>query len=117
MVATLVVTLALALPAAKAPAANGLRGQVWEGPTTPVCRTDVPCDRPAVGVVLYFSRNGARVRAVKTDANGWYTAPLPPATYTVKSSRGIRRTPFPTHVKVRPGHVDRLDFHIDTGIR
>lgn len=95
---------------------NGLRGQVLIGPTTPVCRTDIPCEAPARGVTLTFARSGDRVLSVKTDAQGWYRATLPAAIYTVDSGQRRERL-FPQNVKVRPGHVDRLDFHIDTGLR
>ena len=117
VVAVLAAALALAVPAAATPAQNGLHGRVWEGPTTPVCRSDLPCERPAANLTLTFSRDGVLAKTVKTDAKGWYTATMPAAIYTVKANRGMRRTPVPMRVKVRSGHVDRLDFHIDTGIR
>jgi hypothetical protein len=99
---------------------NGLRGRVFAGPTTPVCRPDIPCEAPAPGVTLVFQRRGSRILTVKTDADGWYRATLPAAIYVVETGTARRsaiETLSPRNVKVRLGHVDRLDFHIDTGIR
>ena len=59
-----VIALALATPAGGVPG-SGLYGVVVRGPITPVCTTETPCEAPAVGVKLFFARNGA-VRTVVT---------------------------------------------------
>jgi hypothetical protein len=116
LAATLAVGLALAAGSAQAP--SGFHGVVSRGPVTPVCRTNEPCDAPAAGVVLRFSREDAPVRTVKTDADGVYRILLPAAIYSVTTNqRSFGKQPSPHRVKVRLAHVDRLDFHIDTGIR
>jgi hypothetical protein len=108
----------LALAARPAGTPSGLHGVVYRGPTTPVCRSDEPCDAPAGGVTLFFSRPGVSTRTVKTAANGSYRIILPAAIYTVVTDqRRFGRIPFPHRIKVRVAHVDSLDFHIDTGIR
>jgi hypothetical protein len=83
----------------------------------PVCRVGVPCDGPAPGVTLTFSRAGI-VRTVRTDTQGAYQIALPPGTYSVTTdSRPFGVTPRPAAVHVRAGHWDRIAFTIDTGIR
>jgi hypothetical protein len=99
---------------------NGLHGTVFRGPTTPVCTVNHPCEAPAAGLTLTFSRPGAAPTRTKTNEDGKYRVLLPAAIYTVSTrpSGPERATaPFPRRVKVRRGHVDKLDFHIDTGIR
>ena len=39
-------------------ATGGLKGRVMRGPTMPVCRVGVPCEEPARGVKLIFTRSG-----------------------------------------------------------
>ena len=98
---------------------SGLHGIVTRGPTTPVCRVGVPCNAPAVGALLVFSRAGRIVVHVRTGAGGRYSVRLTPGYYTVQVSPvprigfGIR----PAHVLVRRNVDTRLDFSIDTGIR
>src|SRR3954454_16316849 len=107
----------VALFAVLAIALTGLHGTVSKGPTTPVCRVGTPCSAPAQ-VTLLFQRAGRTTR-VHTTATGTYTARLAPGYYTVKTVERIGITPNirPQRVHVRAGHLDRLDFRIDTGIR
>jgi hypothetical protein len=107
----MVLALALAL--------GGLHGVVMRGPTAPVCRVGVPCERPAVGVVLTFAHARTVVARVRTDTRGRYALRLAPGTYTVgvlpspTIGAGIR----PGTVRVPPGLPARVDFLLDTGIR
>jgi len=94
-------------------AAAVLHGTVSIGPTTPVCRAGVPCEKPAAGVVLTFTR-GTHVFRARTDGRGRYTITLPAGTYAVRASAGMRMTPV--EVLVRAGSHLR-GFAIDTGIR
>jgi hypothetical protein len=105
------------LLAALAILVSGLHGTVTKGPTTPVCREGVPCSAPAQ-VTLLFQRAGRTTR-VRSTAAGRYRAILTPGYYTVRTVEriGIRPNIRPQRVHVRAGHVDRLDFSIDTGIR
>jgi hypothetical protein len=105
-VAAIAVTLAL------------LHGIVMRGPSTPVCRVGMPCNEPAVGAVLVFSRNGRAAARVEVGAGGRYAVRLRPGTYTV------RQSPAPKiGFGIRPGTVlvrstgTRANFFIDTGIR
>ena len=105
------------LLAALAILVSGLQGTVTKGPTTPVCRQGQPCTAPAQ-VTLLFQRAGRTTR-VRSTAAGRYRAILVPGYYTVRTAERIGITPNirPMRVHVRAGHVDRLDFTIDTGIR
>lgn len=110
--------LAGAHPLRDAALPNGLHGIVYRSPITPVCRTGVPCEAPAPNVRLIFTRPGFRASSAKTARDGSYRILLPAAIYAVQTDRaGIGKRPYPARVKVRRGHVDKLDFRIDTGIR
>jgi len=115
--AVIVLILTVAAGASAASSSSGLRGTVLRGPIMPVCREGVPCDAPAPGLVLAFSRAGV-VRKTRTDAKGAYRIALPPGAYSVTTSlRLFGRTPRPARVRVRAGHWDRIVFSVDTGIR
>ena len=95
--------------------ASGLPGVATKGPTTPVCRDDVPCSAPAAGVTILFTHAGLR-RGVTTDAHGRYRVVLPPGRYAVEIPR--QRFGFqPRSVRVVTGRYRRVDFFLDTGIR
>jgi hypothetical protein len=91
-----------------------LHGTVRIGPTTPVCRAEVPCTKPAAHVVLSFSRGATHVR-VRTDALGRYHLHLAPGTWTLTTRFGIRPRPI-RFVVPRAASATR-NFSIDTGIR
>jgi Carboxypeptidase regulatory-like domain len=116
-IAVMAAGLALAAGASAATSRSGLHGTVMRGPITPVCKVGVPCEAPAGGVTLTFSRAGV-VRETRTDQQGSYRIALPPGIYAVTtSSKPFGRTPRPARVHVRAGHSDRIAFTIDTGIR
>src|SRR3954469_10077409 len=111
------VSLAAVAGVSGAPRGSGLDGTGRRGPVTPVCRVGVPCDAPAPKVVLTFSR-ASLIRATRTDEHGAYRIQLPPGIYSVRTnSRPFGQMPRPAHVRVRAGHVDKIVFTIDTGIR
>jgi hypothetical protein len=117
LLAIVVVGLTLVASASAASPSSGLHGTVRRGPISPVCREGVPCDAPAPGVVLSFTRNGV-VRKARTSLNGTYRIALPPGTYSVTTSlRLFGRTPRPARVRVRAGRWDTIGFSVDTGIR
>jgi hypothetical protein len=90
-----------------------VKGTVTIGPLTPVCRAGTPCDGPAKRVVLTFSSPSHTVRAT-TCAGGAYAVRLPPGTYSVTASKGMRISPSRLVVGSAP---KRQSFSIDTGIR
>ena len=91
-----------------------LHGTVRIGPTTPVCRAGVPCEKPAAHVTLTFTRRTVHVRAT-TDVRGLYRVRLAPGTWTVRASAGMRMTP--SRIVVPRAVSWRRNFSIDTGIR
>ncbi len=96
---------------------GSLHGTVMRGPTTPVCRVDVPCEEPAAHVTLLFARNGTSKRTT-TDRNGRYRLRLAAGVYLVRTNqRPFGTAPRPASVRVRAGRDTRVDFDIDTGIR
>jgi hypothetical protein len=100
-------------------ATTGLRGLVKRGPIMPVCRIGVPCDEPARGVKLKFSRSGKVVATATTNQRGWYRVTLRAGRYSVSTTR--RAAPEtsiqPRLATVAAGRMKRRDFFIDTGIR
>ena len=116
--AIVVAALAVAGSAASTTTPSGLRGVVLRGPITPVCTVGVPCDAPAVGVVLVFSRSGNVVARITTNRNGAYRLALRPGRYGVTTARRtIGSGLTPRSVFVPRGRVARVDFKLDTGIR
>jgi hypothetical protein len=90
-----------------------------EGPITPVCRIDVPCERPVAGLVLEFKRGGRVVARVKTTAKGTYRLKLRAGAYAVTTvpPRRVGTGLTPKRVRVPKARMARRDFHLDTGLR
>jgi hypothetical protein len=98
--------------------ATGLKGKVMRGPTQPVCQINEPCEEPARGVRLVFSRSGKVVARAKTDQKGWYRVTLRPGRYGVSTvNPQVSRRFTPKSATVPTASVRRVDFDIDTGIR
>jgi hypothetical protein len=111
-------TVASASAATASTPASGLRGVVMRGPTSPVCRQDEPCEEPAAGVVLRFSRAGTVVARVKTGPKGGYAIRLGRGTYRVTTAHArLGGGLSPRLVSVPRGRVARVDFFLDTGIQ
>jgi hypothetical protein len=111
-------TLVLGCGSAGAGTATGLKGKVMRGPTLPVCRITEPCEEPARGVRLVFSRAGKVVARATTNQKGWYRVTLRPGRYAVTTSNPrIGKNLTPKSATVPKDRVKRLDFDIDTGIR
>ena len=98
--------------------ASGLNGRVMRGPTTPVCHIGKPCEEPARGVKLIFSRSGKVVARTTTNEKGRYRIALKSGAYSVRTNRpAFEKVPQPSRVSVPSARFKRVDFHIDTGIR
>jgi hypothetical protein len=120
VVAITLAALALASAGAAAPSglASGLRGVVMRGPIKPVCFEGEPCEEPAAGVTLRFTRAGTVVARVKTGPAGDYTVRLRPGVYTVAVLPFRLGTALtPRRVRVPERRLARIDFHLDTGIQ
>jgi hypothetical protein len=98
---------------------SGLRGVVMRGPIRPVCGVNDPCDAPASGVLLRFSRAGVVVARATTGSAGGYRVKLRAGRYVVTTSSTPRvgTGVTPSVVRVPRGRVAHVDFHIDTGIQ
>ena len=98
---------------------GSLHGVVMRGPIAPVSGVGMPCNEPARGAVLVFSRGGREAARVTVGLHGRYTVRLAAGTYLVRQAAaprigfGIR----PDRVRVIGGASTRADFFIDTGIR
>jgi hypothetical protein len=94
---------------------SGLYGVVTRGPTTPVCRVDVPCTKPYGHSTLVFTRPGV-TRKVTTDAQGKYRVALPAGRWSLR----VQDAHFgwrPSTVTVPSGRYAKLNVFVDTGIR
>jgi hypothetical protein len=110
--------LALGCGSAGGGTSTGLRGLVKRGPTMPVCRVGVPCEEPARGVKLLFSRSGKVVATATTNSKGWYRVTLRPGRYSVRTNRKAHEQSLQPRTATAPtSGMKRRDFHIDTGIR
>ena len=99
-------------------ATGGLKGRVMRGPIMPVCRVGVPCDEPARGVKLIFSRSGKVVGRTTTNQKGYYRIALRRGAYSVRTNRrGPEKVPQPSRVSAPSDRFKRVNFNIDTGIR
>jgi hypothetical protein len=105
----------------RATLSSGVQGAVVRGPTTPVCRAEMPCSAPVVGALVVARRAAATTVAarVRTDERGRFRLTLPPATYMVSVSltRGTTVRTQQKRVHVQDGRFAALRFVFDTGIR
>jgi hypothetical protein len=92
---------------------SGLYGDVTRGPISPVCVAEQPCDEPAAGAVLVFSREGREIVRAKAKVDGSYRVRIPAGVYVVRAGRRVE----PAKVRVLRGRMLRVNFSIDTGIR
>jgi hypothetical protein len=89
------------------------------GPVTPVCAIEVPCDGPAAGVRLVVRHSGTVVGRAITNEDGRARLAFLPGRYLVTASYGESVQPRveSASIQVRAGHITRLHFAFDTGIR
>ena len=112
-------TLTYKAPAGRCAAAGttavgtGIAGEVRRGPITPVCVAEQPCDAPAPNIGVTISQAGAVVARTTTGADGGFAVSLTEGRYAV----AVTGRAAPQTAEVAAGHVSRLDFSIDTGIR
>ena len=112
------IALAFGYASAGSGTATGLRGKVMRGPTQPVCRVNEPCEEPARGVRLVFSRSGKVVARARTNQKGWYRVTLRPGRYAVSTMNPrVAKNFSPKSATVPKTGVKRQDFDIDTGLR
>ena len=104
----------IVLPATSAAPASGVFGFATLLNSRPVCVEGRPCDRPAAGLVLRFSREGRVVGRATTDRAGYYAVRLPRGVYAVSIAPGYQRRGItPRTVRILQGTRARVDFEID----
>jgi hypothetical protein len=105
--------------AAAAQTGAGLYGHVVIYPAYPVCEQGTPCTKPAGHLLLRFYRNGSRVAAVRTHANGTFRVALAPGKYAVRTPSANLKTPglHPRTATVPRAGYARANFTLDVGIR
>lgn len=118
LVAALVLTVALVPPMGHAALPSGVRGVIYRGPVTPVCRVGTPCYGPAPGLVLVFARAG-HVYRVRSGREGRFSIALRPGLYAVRvaSAPKIGSGLTPRTVRVPASGWVRVRLTLDTGIR
>ena len=94
-------------------AGTGIAGEVRRGPIVPVCAAEQPCDAPAPNVLVTISQSNTVVSRRMTGTDGGFAVALQPGRYTVAVGGRVSSQ----EVEARAGHVTRLAFLIDTGIR
>ena len=94
-------------------ATGGLKGRVMRGPIMPVCRVGVPCEEPARGVKLIFTRSGKVIGRTTTNQKGYYRIALKSGPYSVRTDRRALREgalTFARHRAQRPLQARRLPY-------
>ena len=101
-------------PRTSAAPASGAYGFATLVNSRPVCVEGQPCDRPAVGLLLRFSRDGRVVGRATTDRAGYYSVRLARGIYAISTAPGYQRSRItPRAVRILPGRRTRVDFEID----
>ena len=97
----------------------GVAGQVIEGPTTPVCRPNVPCTRPFANatILVLDGTNRNTVGTAVTNAHGNFIVSVPPGAYLVHVQVvDLPRCPE-IQATVGPSKFTAVQVSCDTGIR
>ena len=102
------------------PSDSGIAGTISEGPITPVCRGDLPCDGPLVATLIATDERGIEVARATSASDGSYRLGLLPGSYAVIPQQ-LDRGPFPAvqavQVTVPEDAYLTVDISYDTGIR
>jgi len=125
--ALLAALAACASPAAPTPTpaptlTTGVRGQVMIDGGCPVIRADSPCpDKPYQAKIIVFQGGSdAGVAEVTTRADGSFSIPLAPGTYTVRGQNltgSVMPTGRPVDVTVPGQGYAEITVQFDSGIR
>ena len=98
----------------------GVAGHVIEGPSTPVCRPDIPCKKPFAdaSVLIVDQKTRDSVGEVVTNTSGNFLITEPPGVYVVHVHR-VGLYPRCADVQVTVGQIDftPVQINCDTGIR
>ncbi|MGH2866942.1 MAG: hypothetical protein ACRDNK_05155 [Solirubrobacteraceae bacterium] len=114
-----VVALVLGTAGAAPPAQTGVRGLVLYGPTCPVQRVGMTCERPyRAWITVRRFPSETLVARVHSAANGHFTVLVPAGRYRLAPRDG---SPYPRAVPqivtVRRGRLSTVTIRFDSGIR
>jgi hypothetical protein len=103
---------------------SGIQGQVRLGPLYPVSKPGLTNYRPLAGAKISITLMGAPIQAVTvvSDANGNFSAALPPGDYILtplplEPGQTLPHPPPPTTVHVSADAFTTVTITYDTGIR
>ncbi|MCX6771256.1 MAG: hypothetical protein NTX79_04330 [Candidatus Micrarchaeota archaeon] len=105
------------------PANYTLYGKITIGPLCPVEPCNRTFDYGGVRVNVYDAASKNRVARVNADSSGYYGVNLAPGNYLVNvtdaagNSFGLPSLDYTQSFTIEKGHMIRMDFDIDTGIR
>jgi hypothetical protein len=106
--------------ATETPTPSGITGETLMGPACPgPVQIDTPCpDIPVQATIAVLNANLEEVSRVQSDAQGKFTLPLPPGTYTLqpKPISALQRAE-PMTVTVVAGDFVSVIITYDSGIR
>ena len=97
----------------------GVAGQVIEGPTTPVCRPNIPCTRPFANATVHVQDSATQnsVGTAVTNARGNFLVSVPQGAYIVRVQTGTLPRCPEVSATVGPTNFTLVHISCDTGIR
>jgi hypothetical protein len=100
---------------------SGIEGTVTLGPTCPVERPGMTCEKPYAASIDVYTESGHFVKTVRSAADGGLRVNLRPGIYTLKPQPRDPARPYPigkpVTVTVKPGSFEKVTIQYDTGIR
>jgi hypothetical protein len=97
----------------------GVAGQIIEGPTTPVCRPNIPCTRPFANATVHVQDSATQnsVGTAVTNARGNFLVSVPQGAYIVRVQTGTLPRCPEVSATVGPTNFTLVHISCDTGIR
>jgi hypothetical protein len=104
------------------PAASGIEGQVWIGPTSPILGVGTPETNEPYQATIVFKdgATGEAVAEVRSDEEGRFRIDLEPGNYLVEpQSPNPGAPPYaePQTASVQPNQFTRIEIVYESGIR
>ncbi|MDQ6766495.1 MAG: hypothetical protein M3Z41_01620 [Candidatus Eremiobacteraeota bacterium] len=100
---------------------SGIVGTVTLGPTCPVERPGMHCERPYAAAIGIYTDSGALVTTIHSADDGRFHVKLAPGTYVLKPQPADPARPYPigkpATVTVKTGSFTHVSLQYDTGIR
>ena len=100
---------------------SGIELRVTLGPTCPVQRPGMQCERPYPASIAIYSENGHLLKIAHTAGDGRLRVRLRPGTYELMPRPADFERPYPrakpVSATVSPGSYSIVRIQYDTGIR